>query len=97
MITARLSGQAIAFVSKLGPALRQHTIDVIKAAALRPGDYDVVLGWTNDPDWPHLERKIKVRVPYPGYRILFHVTSTPRGIYIDRIAWRDCDPYLDGH
>jgi hypothetical protein len=53
-----------------------------------------VTSWTiNLPD--HIYRAMKLYAYSPGYRVIFHRESGCV-VAIDRIARRDCDPYLDG-
>jgi hypothetical protein len=82
------------FLLDQSPAIRAHLIDVIREKAQHADTQMVVISWTLDGCWPHIERAIKDYAYRPGIRCLFH--KTHEGITIDKIDWRCNDPYGDG-
>lgn len=86
-------GQPMQFLKKLPRATAEYLVGEIYRQAQRATDQMVVLSMTFDDKWPHIERAIKVYRWSPGIRVLFHCTVNPVGIFVDRIDWRDCEPY----
>lgn len=78
----------------LPECVQRYLSGVISAQAQYGHEQMCVVGWTFDlPD--HIYRCIKALMYKPGIRVIFHF-ETACLITIDRIAWRDADPYLDG-
>lgn len=91
--TVIFAPQAAGFLKTATPAVRQHLIELIKERAPQAHTAMILLSWTCDGSWPHVERVFKSYRYSPGIRMLFHFTINPDGICIDRIDWRDCEPY----
>jgi hypothetical protein len=96
-VRVTLSIDADSFLADCTPTVRDHLVKVIRDKAQAADQQMPVLSWTCDGNYPHIERAMKDYRFRPGIRILFHITRHKESIHIDRIAWRDCDPYADGN
>jgi hypothetical protein len=92
-ITVTFSPEAKRFMNTATPAVREALIELIKERAPYAHEQMIMLSWTCDGSWPHIERVFKSYRFSPGIRMLFHFAINPDGICIDRIDWRDCEPY----
>lgn len=89
-----LKPDAAQFLQSLPCNVKNDLISAIREKAQHPEFEMVIVGWTCElPD--HIYRAIKWYTIRPGIRAIFYRTQD--GITIVRIAWRDCDPYLDQH
>lgn len=86
-----LKPDAVNFMLRLPCNVKSALIDFIRSEAQHADTAMVVISWTFDDTWPHIERAMKWYATRPTIRILFH--RTHEGITIDRIAYRDCDTY----
>lgn len=89
-----LSEQADCFLKCATYPVRAHLIGLLRDKIHSAGDQMVVIGMTCECD-EHIYRAFKSYAYRPGIRIVFHIVRYQQHIHVDRIAWRDCDPYGD--
>ena len=83
--------QAKQWLNRQTTPVQSEIIGMIKAKAPYASKQMIVISWTEDMSYPHIERAMKNYRWSPGIRVLFHMTAT--GFSVDQIDWRDCEPY----